>query len=316
MQIDTLCPARRVVDEVANGLRIPRARRQPRPHRAVSSTRASAAHSDISASSSSGSVSLIDKHAVSSTVLFRATGTCCALAVEQMHVCRLEQVVIDLVEILNLAYEVGADVFLAAEALETTPHADKGVGGNSTGAAAVLAFALCFRVDPLLDVDGARAVVDLVRDVGRLRLDRAHLAHDGHLGYGVAIDGGIHAGVGVFPVEELLDGYGAEGFVGVLFWRRKELSVHCVRTGGREDERVVGLGRTYLGTTALTTTLLRSGHEATGITTTISAVARCQIHIQLANGREVCRGLGKQLRQLVWNALPMTVQRYLFSVIE
>lgn len=133
-----------------------------------------------------------------------------------MHVRRLKQVVVDLVEILNLAYEVGAYVFLAAESLKTAPHAHKGVGRDRAGTAATVLAALRFRIDPLLDVDDSCAVINPVCDVSRLRLDRAHLAHNGHLGYWVAVDGKLGAGEGLFPIEKLFYGYGAEGLVGVL----------------------------------------------------------------------------------------------------
>jgi hypothetical protein len=68
-------------------------------------------------------------------------------------------------------------------------------------------------VDPLLDVDDARAVVEPVGDVGGLRADLPYLPDDGDLCDRVAVDGEVGAGVGLLEVEELFDGYGAERLV-------------------------------------------------------------------------------------------------------
>lgn len=135
-------------------------------------------------------------------------GSRVALGEVEVDVGRLEHVVVDLVEVVDGADEVGADVPLLVEGLEAAPHAHvlvEGVPG--------LGVLLLVGVDPLLDVDDAGAVVDPVRDVGGLRVHLPHLPDDGDLGDGVAVYDEVGAGVGLLQVEELLDGYGAEGLV-------------------------------------------------------------------------------------------------------
>jgi hypothetical protein len=135
------------------------------------------------------------------------------------------------------------DMFFAVEALQPAPDPDVHVGLKRLRAV-VAGF---LRVNPFLDVDGARAVVEGVGNVGRLRVDLADLADDGELGERGAVDNGVLAGKGFRPVDQLLDGYGSEGFVAVRLGR-----------DGLEEK----YGRTerkkhYLAaTTALTTLLL------------------------------------------------------------
>lgn len=128
-----------------------------------------------------------------------------ALCEVEVHVGRLEHVVVDLVEVVDGADEVGADVALLVERLEAAPHAHVLVQGVLG-----VGVLLLVGVHPLLDVDDASAVVEPVGDVGGLRADLAHLPDDGDLCDGVAVDGEVGAGVGLFEVEELFDGYGAE----------------------------------------------------------------------------------------------------------
>lgn len=158
----------------------------------------------------------VDKHAVAVpgvavAVTVGAAAAELALGQVEVDVGGLEHVVVDLVEVVDGADEVGADVALAAEGLEAAPDADVLVG-------LVLGLQVLglVGVDPLLDVDGARAVVEAVGYVGRLRVDLAHLADDGDLGDGVAVDGEVGARVCLLEVVELLDRHGAEGLVGEI----------------------------------------------------------------------------------------------------
>ena len=69
------------------------------------------------------------------------------------------------------------------------------------------------RVDPLLDLDLARAVIDLVRDVCGLRADVAHLADEGDAGDVGAVDLVVGFWVGLRGVQGLFDCDWAEGGV-------------------------------------------------------------------------------------------------------
>lgn len=161
-------------------------------------------------------VGLIDKHAAPiggiaiaiAAVLLSITASQRALGEVQMHGQALELVVVDLVEIVDGAHKVGANVTLLVERLETTPYAHILVQG-------IFGFGilLLVSVDPFLDIDGARAVVETVRDVGGLGVYGANLADNGDLRDGVIVDGEVGAGVGFFEVEELLDGDGPKRLV-------------------------------------------------------------------------------------------------------
>jgi hypothetical protein len=126
-----------------------------------------------------------------------------------MYICRIQQVVVDLVEILDLADEVRSDMLLAVELGQPPEHSHICVRFEGGIGAAVGAFG----VNPLLDVDVAGAVVNLVGDVCCLGLDAADLTDEGYLGDGDAVDGEAGAGIGFFGFDELFDGYGAEGVV-------------------------------------------------------------------------------------------------------
>lgn len=116
-------------------------------------------------------VGLIDKHAAAiggiaianATILLRVTASQRALGEVQMHSQALELVVVDLVEIVDGAHKVGANVTLLVERLEATPYAHVLVQR-------IFGFGilLLVGVDPFLDVDGAGAIVETVRDVGGL----------------------------------------------------------------------------------------------------------------------------------------------------
>lgn len=169
----------------------------------------------------------VDKHAIAGTSISIACAPLTAfpaqraLGIVQVDVGGLEGMVVDLVEVVDSPDEVGANVALLIERLEAAPHAHILVG-------LVLRVTVLdlVGIDPLLDIDGARAVVDLVRNVGRLRVDGADLADDGHLRDGVAVDGEIRAGVRLFEIVQLFDGYGTERLV-------------CIALHGGEKERLV-----------------------------------------------------------------------------
>ena len=131
---------------------------------------------------------------------------------EQVHIRRLEEVVVDLVEVAHGLDDVRADVPLVAEGLKAAPHAH--IVLLPERRARVRAGVLLVGVKPLLHLDHARAVVDAVRDVRRLLHDGADLPDDGHLLHVQPVDpeGGI-AGVGRLGVDDLLDRYRAERFV-------------------------------------------------------------------------------------------------------
>lgn len=180
----------------------------------------------------------VDKHAVAVAGVAVGVPVGAAAAAElalcqvQVDVLALEQVVVDLVVVVDGADEVGADVALAAEGLEPPPHAHVLVG-----LVLGLQVLLLVGVDPLLDVDGARAVVEAVGYVGRLRVHLAHLADDRDLGDGVAVDGEVGARVRLLEVDELLDRHGAEGLVGEALDGGGKRSVStCLTTGISTDE--------------------------------------------------------------------------------
>lgn len=113
----------------------------------------------------------------------------------------------DLIEVLDGANDVGSDVALVVEAAQAAPHAhvvvlvqggEHGVGGG-------------VRVEPLLDLDEAAAVVELVRCVGGLRGQRADLPDEADLRDLVPVELEFGVGVRLLRVDELFDGYGAEG---------------------------------------------------------------------------------------------------------
>lgn len=159
---------------------------------------------------------LIDKHAATVSGIAIAVAAIFlpistpqrTLGEVQMHSQALELVIVDLVEVVDGAHKVGANVALLVEGLETAPHAHVLVQG-------VFGFGILLfvGVDPLLDIDGACAVVESVRDVGGLRVHGANLANDGDLRNGMVVDGEVGAGVGFFEIEELLDGDRPKRFV-------------------------------------------------------------------------------------------------------
>jgi len=126
-----------------------------------------------------------------------------------MHVRCVQQVVVDLVEIVNRTDEVRADVLLAVEGCQPAEYAHVCVR-RELGFRGALG---SLGVDPLLDVDYARAVVDRVGDVCCLGLHAADLPDERYLRDGDAVDGEAGAGVGLVALDELLDGHGAEGVV-------------------------------------------------------------------------------------------------------
>lgn len=130
----------------------------------------------------------------------------------QVHDRRLEQVVRDLVVVRDGADDVRADVALVVEGLEAAPDArvrvlyERGLAGAAVGVVGVGSI----RIDPLLHLDGAGAVVEFVGYVCCLRADVADLADEGHLCYFDAVDAELGVRVGLGGVDELLDCYRAE----------------------------------------------------------------------------------------------------------
>jgi hypothetical protein len=117
-------------------------------------------------------------------------------------------VVVDLVEVGDGSDNVGADVALVVEGLETAPDADVRVE-----LVALVGFLLLVGVYPLLDLDLAGAVVNFECDVCRLRVDAANLADKGDLGCGCAVNLEVGARVALFGLDDLLDGYRSERLV-------------------------------------------------------------------------------------------------------
>lgn len=124
----------------------------------------------------------VDEHAISVGGSSILPG--CTLGVEEMHIGRLEHVVVHLVEVCDGADDVGADMTLAGEGLEASPDTHVRVDL----AARIRGLVLLVDVDPLLDLDLTRAVVDLEGDVGGLRLDVADLADECDLCDNGAVD--------------------------------------------------------------------------------------------------------------------------------
>lgn len=168
-----------------------------------------------------GPAVLVDKHTVAGThvsvdsvrgvisVVLLAVGAQRPFDIVQVDVGGLELVVVDLVEAVDGADKMGADVALLTESLEAAPDAHPLIG-----LVLGVGILLFVGVDPLLDIDGAGAIIETVRDVGLLRVDGSHLTHDGHLRDGVTVDEKVGSGISLLKVEELLDGHGAQRLVG------------------------------------------------------------------------------------------------------
>lgn len=164
--------------------------------------------SAVLAATSAGIVpsTAVDKHAVTiTTLLYR-------LRHEQVHICRLEHVVVDFVVIRNRPYQMRTDELLSGQALQASPDTNM----STDLVAWVLSLMRLVDVDELLDVDRARAIVDADCDVGGLRVEGADLADSCDLGDGGAVDLEVGALEGFFGVEDLFDGYGAKRFVLVV----------------------------------------------------------------------------------------------------
>ena len=125
-----------------------------------------------------------------------------------MDVGSLEHVVVDLVEIGNRTDNVGTDMALVGEGLETAPDADIGVLLVPR-----VSIVRLVHVDPLLDLDLAGAVVDLECNVCRLRVHSSDLSDKCDLGDWGTVDAEVGAGVCLFGVKNLLDGDRTEGFI-------------------------------------------------------------------------------------------------------
>jgi hypothetical protein len=126
-------------------------------------------------------VAATDEHAV--TVLTGVAIAQLALGEVQVDVGGLEHVVVDLVVVGNAADVVGVDEATVGEALDASVYADVCVLELD-----LLLVGRRLGVHPLLDIDLAGAIVDLVGDVRGERGDAADLANDGDLRDGVAIN--------------------------------------------------------------------------------------------------------------------------------
>jgi hypothetical protein len=125
-----------------------------------------------------------------------------------VDVRRLEQVVVDLIEVGDGPDDVRADVALVGEGLEAAPDADVRVQLEAR-----LGVVLLVSVDPLLDLDLAGAVVDLEGDVCGLRVDAADLADKGDLRDGRPVDLEVCAREGLLGLEDLLYRDGPQRFI-------------------------------------------------------------------------------------------------------
>lgn len=132
----------------------------------------------------------------------------------QMHGRGLEQVAADLVVIRDGPYDLRADMLLIVERLELAPHPCVAIldqpGFLPARRLPVLLALRVVRVDPLLDLDGAGAVVELVGDVRGLRGDVADLRYESDGGDFGAVDAELALLVLGFGRVDLLDGYRAE----------------------------------------------------------------------------------------------------------
>lgn len=142
-----------------------------------------------------------------------SSGSDWAFSEEEMHGCSFKEVVVQLVDVCDRAYDVGANMSFVIKRLQPPPHFSIVV---------LLQLAVCsavgprVRIDPLLHLHRSRAVVQLVRYIRRLRADIADLAHEGDLGDFGAVDLEVCVGVGLLGIEDLLDGAGAEGVFAVV----------------------------------------------------------------------------------------------------
>lgn len=162
--------AGRVVDEVEHLLRGDGAALQLAPVRRT--TGPAAGRAAVPA------VVAVDEHAVAAAGP-SSSSSCSSqrtLGEVQVDVGGLEEVVADLVEVGDGADEVGADMALAIEGLDAAPDADVALELEASGVVVLL-----IRVDPLLGLDQAGAVVELEGDVCRLRGDLADLGDEGYL---------------------------------------------------------------------------------------------------------------------------------------
>lgn len=131
-----------------------------------------------------------------------------------MYSRRLEQVTMQLVDIRQRPHAMRAHIPLVPEGLELAP--DLGVAVQlDRGLRHVIRLHAVVpgrgRDRPLLGLDLARAVVDLVRHVGALRADVAHLADEADAGGVGTVDLELGLRVGLRCLEGLLDCDGAEG---------------------------------------------------------------------------------------------------------
>lgn len=136
----------------------------------------------------------------------------------EVHGRGFEQVVGDFVLVVDGADDVRADVALVVEGFHAAPDAGPladlqlALAGDGVAELVVLGGV---GVDPLLDLDGAGAVVELVGHVRGLGGDVADLANEGDLRDLGAFDGEFGVGVRLGGGEDLEDGEGAEGVFAV-----------------------------------------------------------------------------------------------------
>ncbi|KAG7048330.1 replication factor a2 [Colletotrichum scovillei] len=229
VQVHALVAAGGIVDKVEHLLRVRRDTSKLGGLRGVAAARRR----------TTGAVSIptVDEHAVlaaSCTAVRRGTtavgveGSLCEVEVD---VGGLEEVVVDLVEVGDGADKVRADVAFAVERLEAAPDADVALELEL-----LVGVVLFIRVDPLLDLDEPRAVVELEGDVCGLGRDLADLGDEGDLGDGGAVDLEVGARVGFLGVDDLLDCDGAEGFFAVGFSAAGALGASCAALGAAVDE--------------------------------------------------------------------------------
>jgi hypothetical protein len=111
--------------------------------------------------------------------------------------------IVDLVEVCHGSDNMRTDMTLVIEGLETAPNTNVGLELETR-----VGIVLLIDIDPLLDLNRSGAIFDLEGDICRLGLDVANLSDECDLGHGGTVDFEVGAGVGLFGVEDLLDGDG------------------------------------------------------------------------------------------------------------
>lgn len=168
----------------------------------------------------------------SSTFLFQRAQI--AFGEVEMYVCGFEEVILNLHLIGYWPYNMSANVTFIIESLQSAPDSSPFVLHELRfrGGGAIHVHGSGVGVDPLLDFDGAGAIIDFVGYIRCLGGDISNLANEGYLGDLDIVDTEVCVRVGLNGFEDLLDGDWSEGIFAVRslskcvrFWCSKRVQV-------------------------------------------------------------------------------------------